>query len=240
MIAKTPTKQSPSRRIAVDQDKVRAATQGLSHRALRDLVERAIDLLPQAKLGSFIRGYASPADLRPDSARSGQLVANVRRFHAAALRGDFYESFNVNSKNWQEKSPGTRTFIAECNRLLDRCAKAAEKGQHAEAGESFELVFDLVRRIDGEGGDEIVFFADEHGSWQLGIPWERVLPAWFGCLATTASPDEYAQSVRAAIHDFAEYHSRTLITAARKVASPAQRSALRNRGSASATKTRQA
>jgi hypothetical protein len=27
---------------------------------------------------------------------------------------------------------------------------------------------------------DVIFFADEGGSWQVGVDWERVLPPWFG------------------------------------------------------------
>lgn len=26
---------------------------------------------------------------------------------------------------------------------------------------------------------DVIFFADEGGSWQVGVDWERVLPPWF-------------------------------------------------------------
>ena len=149
----------------------------------------------------------------------------VKRFHAASLRGEYYEDFDFNSKNFMNKSRGTQSWIAECHRLVDMCIEAGEKGKHAIAREAFELIFDLLRLID-ECCEESIFFADESGSWQVGIDWRTVLPAWFRCLAPTASPDEYVSAVLATINEYAPYDSKPLLAAARKVATQPQRNAL--------------
>jgi hypothetical protein len=47
-----------------------------------------------------------------------------------------------------EKSKGTRAWIAECHRLLDRCVGQVKKGDLAEVRESIEVIFDLLRHID--------------------------------------------------------------------------------------------
>ena len=47
--------------------------------------------------------------------------------------------------------------------------------------------------------DEVIFFADEAGSWQIGVDWRTVFPAYFaayfGCLAEAAAADEFAKTV---------------------------------------------
>jgi hypothetical protein len=77
-----------------------------------------------------------------------------------------------------EKSRGTETWIAECERLFKRCAAAAKKRPDSEAREAFDILFGLLRRID-EAHDEIVFFADEGGSYEVFVDWKNVLPAYF-------------------------------------------------------------
>ena len=47
--------------------------------------------------------------LRADAKRKGALVADLKKFEKASLAGDFYESFNVNSKNYMDRSKGTMT-----------------------------------------------------------------------------------------------------------------------------------
>ncbi|MGH9897092.1 MAG: hypothetical protein ACREA0_34870 [bacterium] len=154
------------------------------------------------------------------------MLDEVGKFHAASMGGQYYESFAVTSKNFMEKSQGTEAFIAEFDRLLDRCVRAAEAGPRPPVRGAFDLLFGLLRHID-EGHDDVIFFADEAGSWQVGVDWRTALPAYFRCLAETASAEEYARTVNQAITDFADYERPRHLTAAGRVASPAQRAALR-------------
>jgi hypothetical protein len=150
----------------------------------------------------------------------------VRKFHDASLRGEYYESFGVNSKNFMEKSGGTEAFIAEFGRLIGKCVRASAKGPHAPVREAFDLLLALLRRIDDDP-DSVVFFADEAGSWQVGVDWREALPAYFCCLADGASGDDFAREVDRAITDFADYERPRHLTAARRVANPEQKAALR-------------
>ena len=92
--------------------------------------------------------------------------------------------------------------------------------------EAFEILLDLLRHID-EGHDDVIFFADEAGSWQVGIDWEAVLPAHFACLAGASAPDEYARTVLAVVEEFADYCGDRYLKAARAAASPDQKKELR-------------
>ncbi len=175
---------------------------------------------------ALIDGYVKPAELRADGSSQGRLLEAVKTFQEASLRGDHYEDFNVNSKNFMEMSRGTETWIAECNRLLDRCVAAVKKGRHAETREAFDILFGLLRHID-EGRDDVIFFADEGGSWQVGVTWEEVLPAYFASLAATAEPDDYAEAVTGMVNDFVRHDRDKYLRKARGIASAAQRRALR-------------
>ena len=62
-----------------------------------------------------------------------------------------------------------------------------DRGEPAEVREAFETLFGLLCHID-KVPDDVVFFADEAGSWQVGVDWDKVLPAGFTCLAKTAEP----------------------------------------------------
>ncbi|MEW6751818.1 MAG: hypothetical protein AB1505_12700 [Candidatus Latescibacterota bacterium] len=90
----------------------------------------------------------------------------------------------MNSKNFMNKSAGTEAFIAEFDRLAGKCVRAAAKGPRAPVRQALELLLALLRRID-EDPDRVVFFADEAGSWQVGVNWREVLPA-YGSQATCA------------------------------------------------------
>jgi hypothetical protein len=164
--------------------------------------------------------------LRPDAVGKKSLLADVRAFETASRAGKYYESFNVNSKNFMDKSTGTRAFIADCDRLLDRCVTQAPKGDAAEIREAIELVLGLLRSID-ECNDDIIFFADEAGSWQVGVDWAKVLPAWILCLSRTSEPDEYARSVLECVDEFDKHDRVKHLAAARRLGTAAQRKALR-------------
>ena len=138
-----------------------------------------------------------------------------------SLRGDYYDSFNVNSKNFMRKSSGTQTWLAECERLFERCAALAGSGQHAVVRQSFDILFDLLRHVD-EAHDDVVFFADEGGSWQVCVDGDTVLPAYFSCLSATSEPDEYARVATALVEDFVRYDRDKYLREARTLGTPAQ------------------
>lgn len=88
------------------------------------------------------------------------------------------------------------------------------------------MLFQLLSRID-EAPDDVVYFADEAGSWQLGVHWRGVFPAYFRCLAETVSPVEFARTVDQMIRAFNEHERPLHLRTAYQVASAAQQAALR-------------
>ncbi len=154
--------------------------------------------------------------------RQQGICDQVREFCDASLKGRWYDAFEVNSKNWKQMSAGTRNWIEEFNRLLGSCVREAASGQASEVREAFEALFHLLDRID-DGDDSFLFFADEAGSWQVGVDWRRVMPAWFGCLSTTVGPEEYASRVREVVEKFEWAHRGRHLGIARRLAPPAGR-----------------
>ena len=154
------------------------------------------------------------------------LLADVKELQRASLNGEYYEDFMVNSKNFMDMSRGTEVWIAECNRLLDRCIAESAKGDPAETRDAFETIFSLLEHIDA-CLDDIIFFADEGGSWQVGVEWNKVFPAWFKCLAAVAEPEDYASRIVEIVDEFDDYNRAQHLTAARRMATPAQKEALR-------------
>lgn len=205
----------------IDATKLRAALDDLGAQQARHLLDAALGTMPEAVRIELLGKHLGLARLRPDP--PGSLLADARRFDAAVRGGEYYESFNVNSKNYMEMSRGTRGFITECNRLLARSVESSGS-RLSDACAAFDLIFDLLRRID-EGNDD-VFFADEAGSWQVGVAWETVLPAWFACLAKSADPERFGQRVARVVEEFEPDSSRKHYAAARRVATAAQRAAL--------------
>jgi hypothetical protein len=209
----------------VDPEKLRAALRKMTRGDLLILLDRAIAHLPNAQLDALFEDVIPFDALASTGKQKLSLLDEVKVFHEASLRGVYYDDFDVNSKNYMDLSPGTENWIAECTRLLDGAIELSEAGDAAETGQAFELVFDLLRRID-RCEDDIIFFADEPGSWQVGIDWVKVLPAWFRCLAATAEPEEYTLLVDDVINDFVRPEGPKYLAKARAAATPEQQAAL--------------
>jgi hypothetical protein len=185
----------------VDLAKLRAMLRKQPRQTIYSMLDEAVGLLPKAKLERLAARFMNVQGLRPDAPSASAprgLLAEVEAFAEASRRGDYFETFNVNSKNCTEESNGTSAWIAECNRLLDRgVARAKAKGHSAQAEvlASFDILFDLIDRA-GSCDLDIVFFADEGGVWSFGIDWSTVLSAWVGCIARQAKDDaSYEQRV---------------------------------------------
>ncbi len=212
-------------RPAIDLEKLRVALRRLSRGNLLMVAERAIDIVPKAKLRALVGDMVQIDELAEGKPGPAPLLEEVRKFYDASLRGDYYESFNVNSKNYMDKSEQTEAFIAEIDRLLGKCIRAATKGPRATVRTAFELLLAVLRRID-EDSDSVIFFADEGGVWQTGVDWRPTLAAYFQCLAESSSGEEFARAVDLAIA-VADYERPKLIAAARRVANAEQKAALR-------------
>jgi len=216
------TKKPPNR---IDRDKVRAEARKLDGTSLLVLLDRAIDRLPDKAFPELIADYVYLHDILADESPKPDLLATVQAFHRDSLAGKYYESFNVNSRNCTQKSRGTEVFIAEHARLIDACMRAEQSGDLATAASGFTLLIDLMREIDLCERD-IVFFADEAGSWQVGVMWDRVLPAWSRSLSPTMEAQEWADTVLDAVADFAKHESTKIIALALQAGTPAQQAAL--------------
>lgn len=212
---------------SVDEEKLSSALRRLTRRDLLVVLERALGYVPNHQIAGVVEGFIAFDQLVGTAGKRTGVLDNVKAFDAASRCGEYHESFNVNSKNYMQKSAGTEEWIEECNRLLGDLVGFVAKGDPTPGREAFERIFALLRRID-EGTDDIVFFADEAGSWQVHVEWSSVLPAYFRCLAATAAPAEYAEQVRAIIKDFAEGSSKYL-SAARSAATKEQQVALAGR-----------
>ena len=186
----------------IDRNKVRTAISQLSEEESFCILYRAIDLLPETRLKKLIHGYINPEELKVNlSEQKDSLLSKVKEFHRASLQGVYYDEFDVNYKNSNKLSKGTCFWIAECNRLLSFCVQEAQNGKFIESLESFDIIFSLLRHIDS-GRDDIVFFADEGGSWQVNVDWDSVFPAWFICLSKCSAPSEYSLRVAKTINEF--------------------------------------
>jgi len=116
------------RRSVIDIEKLRVALRRMSRGNLLIVAERAIEIAPRAKLHQLVGDMVRVSDPAEGKRGAAPLLDEVRKFHAASLGGEYYDTFDVNSKNFMEKSEGTEAFIAELDRLIGKCVRAAEKG----------------------------------------------------------------------------------------------------------------
>ena len=213
--------------IQIDRDKLRAEVRKLGNKCVFLMLDDAIELLPLANLRKIAKKYVDLKRLRPNAekaARSSWLT-DVKLFEKASLAGEYYESFGVNSKNYTQLSAGTTAWIADYLRLLDRCVINAKESNPADVRQAMDILFGLLNHID-EGRDDVIFFADEGGSWQVGVDWAKVLPAWFKVLSATAEPEEYAERITALLSCHYQYGRDKMLAIARRTATTRQRKAL--------------
>lgn len=217
----------PPKPIQIDRDKLRTAVRKLGSESIFDMLDDAIELLPPAKLRKLATKYFDLKPLLPGAEQTAppSLLADLKRFEKASLAGEYYESFNVNSKNYMEKSAGTTAWIADYHRLLDRCVTTSETSSPSEVLEAMDILFGLLDHIDKCLGD-VIFFADEGGSWQVGVDWAKVLPVWFKVLSATAEPEDYARRVTTLLSCRCSYCRDQMLVVARQAATPLQRKAL--------------
>lgn len=217
----------PQKPIQIDRDKFRTVVRKLGNKYVFFMLDDAIELLPLSKLHKIAKKYVDLKRLCPDAenATRPSLLAEVKLFEKASLAGEFYESFDVNSKNDTEQSAGTSAWIASYLRLLDRCVIAAKKSNPAEVRQAMDILFGLLDHID-KCQDDVIFFADEGGSWQVGVDWPKVLPAWFKVLSATAEPEEYAERITTLISCHYQYGRDKMLAIARRTATKEQRKAL--------------
>lgn len=215
----------------IDWETLAPALRKLKKDELLQVLCDAYQALPASRVVSVFAKYVDlTAPESPTaagkSAAPRRLLEAVQKFHADSLAGQYYESFCVNSRNFMEKSEGTELWISKCNQLFDKCVESSGKGYHAEVRTAMELLFELLEQID-TGSDDIVFFADEAGSWQVGLDDEKILPAYFTSLAAVTEPEQYAARVVEVIKEHGSYNSEKFLKAAQKTANETQQQALK-------------
>ena len=215
-------------RQTIDKNKLRAAIRNLGNEYVFYMLDDAIDLLPPTKLNKLVAKYIDLKRLRPDDKKKKAcLLTAVQAFEKASRAGEYYDSFDVNSKNYMEQSTGTTAWISEHGRLIDRCVAEEKKEDPNEVRHAFDILFGLLDYID-ECNDDVIFFADEDGAWQVGVNWDRVLPHWFKVLSVTAAPEEYAERIDSLLKHHYNYGRKKMLAVARRTATPEQKIALAN------------
>jgi hypothetical protein len=199
-----PSKVTWSDLTHVNNEKAWSVLQRMDREALLVVLSRALRCLAADQLETVFRDYAWPHEVgEVGEPEERPLIAAVREFTEAALRGKYYQDFFVNSQNFMSKSRKTQDFGAKLATLLDRCVAEAAYAEPAQVSGAYELLFELLREIDKFEKD-IVFFADEGGVWQFGIQWKRVLPSYFRCLHLAFGPEEAVRRAETFIEEIVD------------------------------------
>ena len=82
---------------------------------------------------------------------------------------------------------------------------------------AMDLIFELLEQIDN-GSDDIIFFADEGGSWQVDVDAEMVLPVRYTGLAAATCSREYDQRALEVIEAWGSYDREQHLRVAGKAA----------------------
>jgi hypothetical protein len=103
----------------IDSEKLGRALRKMTRRDLLVAIDRALVHVPKHRLHEIVEGFVTFDDLvATRGKRRTRVIDKVKAFDDASRRGEYYEWFAVNSKNFMEKSEGTTEWIAECQRLF--------------------------------------------------------------------------------------------------------------------------
>src|ERR1035441_123020 len=107
----------------LDREKLRAAIRNMGGDYIFFMLDDAITILPEAKLRNLVENYLNAAAFYADGTRKQNLLADAIAFQKASLSGSYYNGSAGRGKNSDEDPIETLSWIADCRRLLDRCAK---------------------------------------------------------------------------------------------------------------------
>jgi hypothetical protein len=211
---------------AVDLDKLRVALRRMSRGNLLMVAERAIEIVPRAKLGALVGDMVRLDQLAEGKRGAAPLLDEVRKFHEASLRGEYYDSFGVNSKNFMDKSEGHRGVYRRVRTAGRQVRLRRREGAAASGARGFRVVL-RAASPHRRGSRQRRLLRRRAGlvAGRRGLA--AALPAYFRCLADGSSSEEFAREVDRAISDFADYERPRHLAAARRVGNAEQKAALR-------------
>jgi hypothetical protein len=197
------------------------------------MLDHAIERLSPGDLEQVVRPYLQLERIRHDASAVEPvgLLVRVRAFADATRAGEYYESFDVDSRNFTMLSRGTLAWISTYRRLLDRCVAETGREDASEVLAAMGVLFELLERID-ECCDDLLFFADEGGSWLVGVDWRQVLPAWIRVLSEATDPEDFAVAVIERHRRLPSCEREGLLLHAREMATRVQAAALLARSAA--------
>jgi hypothetical protein len=198
-----------------NRNQVRRAIRQMGDEYIFYLLDDAISLLSDAQLRDLIAPYMDPEQFVADDEKE-DLLNEVLAFQRASLAGEYCEEPPTRRANWGENSRATISWIADFRRLLDRCVAESKSTSGAELCKAFEILFGLLDSLDDGTGEGMVF-AEECGSWMVGVEWNRVMPAWFQVLAASTEASVFARCAETMIARRCHIEKAEMLALARSV-----------------------
>lgn len=118
------------------------------------------------------------------------LYARIEAFYQSSIRGDYYASFAINSKNFMHVPAETDEWFSEVGYYLDEAAKLVDKKAFAVANQCFEKLYAIIDEM--EEGD--VVFADEYGTWMIAAQSDYA-SAYIKSLSQAEDAETFAEKV---------------------------------------------
>ena len=84
--------------MAIDLQWLRVAMRQMNRGDLK-VAERAVELVPGSEMHAPVGDFVRLDEIAATESGAVPLLDEVLRFHAATLAGEYYESFDVDSKN---------------------------------------------------------------------------------------------------------------------------------------------
>jgi len=100
----------------VDLEKLRVALQRMNRDNLLLIAVRAIEIVPRTKLQALVGDRVRLEDLVEGKRGAGPLLDEVRKFHAAGLAGEYYQSFNSAGEEFAREVDRTIADFADYER----------------------------------------------------------------------------------------------------------------------------
>ena len=129
-------------------------------------------------------------ELPPATVDGETLLNEIEDFQRKSLAGVYYEPFDINSKNWTHVPEETKEWFERLGDLLKASCQLTAQRDHLHAVACFGILYKLIEAM--EKGEEIVF-GDEIGSWMIPGDEKQYVAAYMMSLATTATPEEFAE-----------------------------------------------
>lgn len=100
----------------VDLEKLRVALQRMNRDNLLLIAVRAIEIVPRTKLQALVGDRVRLEGLVEGKRGAGPLLDEVRKFHAAGLAGEYYQSFNSAGEEFAREVDRTIADFADYER----------------------------------------------------------------------------------------------------------------------------